>query len=146
MATCGFCWRSDVSVDSQLMCDSCRTARAIAREIKNANSSSSSSDVSEFQTTNRYGALGYYLLFNCVIVAFDITDKNVWSLFGFLENRFLDGLLTYLVGLGFLYLLWRWMEYQSKGWKFATLVFIALNLFLVYLVVDLFVDALPLLS
>jgi hypothetical protein len=145
MATCGFCSRSDVSVDSISMCDSCRTARAIARETKKANSSSSS-DVSEFQTENRYGALGYYLLFNCVIVAFDITDKKVWSLFGFLENRFLDGLLTYLVGLGFLYLLWRWWEYRSKGWKFAALVLLALNLFLVYLVVDLFVDALPLLS
>ena len=134
------------------MCDSCRTAKAIAKEIKRSSSSSSSPPTIP---SPRYGFLGYYLLVNCVSVLFydeeKVKDKLWWSLFGSLESRFLDALLTYSIGLGFLYLLWRWSRSDGfydkyrKGYRFALGLILALNLFLIYLIIDLFVDSLPLL-
>ena len=152
MGTCAFCFASNVSVDSGLMCQPCRTASAIAKQTKR---SSGSDSVSTSSTrTTRYGLLGYYLLFNCVAVAFfDVKeDKGFWSFFGSLDNRFLDGLLTYSISLGFLYLFWRWMRSDGfydtyrKGNRFARYFLWGLNLFLMYLIVDLFVDALPLIQ
>ena len=79
MATCMFCSSSNVSVDSGLMCQSCRTARAIAKQTKRSSGSDSISTSSTHPT--RYGLLGYYLLFNCVAVAFfDVKRRE-----GFLE-------------------------------------------------------------
>lgn len=79
MATCMFCFSSNVSVDSGLMSQSCRTARAIAKQTKRSSGSDSISTSSTHPT--RYGLLGYYLLFNCVAVAFfDVKRRE-----GFLE-------------------------------------------------------------
>lgn len=135
--TCFGCFR-EAELNTAQYCSACQ----ITRSIKDENRKKHRGPYEETTLTD--------ILLSPLIVVFFAHPLGIMfgepKLFGFFENNFLEGLSTFIIWFSLLKLLSRWAKSDGfwykrrKGFKLAKLIIWLINLYCLYLVVDLFIE------
>ncbi|MDC1401914.1 hypothetical protein N8333_01525 [Flavobacteriaceae bacterium] len=135
--TCFGCFR-EAELNSAQYCSACQITRSIKDENrKKERGPSEETTLKDYLFT----PLTLVVIFHPISIIFGEA-----KLFGFFENNFLEGLSTFIIWLSLIGLLKRWSESDGfyfkrrKGFKFAKLILWLINLYCLYLIVDLFID------
>ena len=133
--TCFGCFR-EAALNSAQYCSACQ----LTRSIKDENRKKERGPSEEFTLEDYlFTPLALVFIFHPISIIFGEP-----KLFGFFENNFLEGLSTFIIWFFLSGLLKRWSESDGfhfkrrKGFKFAKLILWLINLYCLYLIVDLF--------